>query len=207
MANNRMLVLLSLTATNNTEVHTLEEAETVVLSALTSNDKGVSIAQFHSFARPSMYPNVAGIDHAITQKNVEDAPRFTTVYRNFSRWLCGVRDSFLRLSAEESFKSFTKDSPTLTFPNDVVVVTWGRHSLEQLGRECRRMYIPVPFCKHIDLQNHWRHLFDVSILDSSLEQAALRLSATVSEGRDFEARQMLAIYQRMVRKHEYYCLL
>lgn len=194
------------TCWNEPNSPSVEETEVIELGAVVMAEDGANVAEFQSFSRPSIYPQLSKFCTELTtivQDQVNLAPRFTTVYRNFTRWTCGVRDSFLQIPSGTSFKAFSKP---LIFPEDLVMLSWGQYDLTQLGRECRRMYVPLPFTKHINLKKFYQFMFDEPRkrcgLGYALEKLGITFQGTPHRGID-DARMIAAVYKTMVNKHNF----
>ena len=146
-------ILLSLTRTDfgNDTGRTEEEQETILINAVAVTPRGDRLGEFQAHCKPYMYPELSEACVEVTgirRDKIISAARFPTVYRQFTRWIGNVRDRYVKPDTATS-EGFLE---SLVFPKDVSLVTWGKDTTAQLGRECRRTLVPFPFTSSIDLR-------------------------------------------------------
>jgi len=186
---------------------TPEEMEVIEIGATAILPKGKTISEFKSFAKPRLHPQLSQfcktLTH-ITQEQIDAAPHFSTVYRHFMRWVASQHDKVSASRDAEIFLAKTK-----RVPSNIVMMSWGKFDFTQLGRECRRMYTPIPFTKHINLKQMYSYLFDTSMKNASLKHALIRLNipfeGTPHRGID-DARMITKVYTTLINKYKFFVL-
>jgi inhibitor of KinA sporulation pathway (predicted exonuclease) len=181
------------------------QMEIIEFGAIAMTNRGRILNEFQSFVRPRMYPELTEFCTeltSITQQQVNNAEPFNLVYRRFTRWVCSVYDRWAK-TQDRSLSEFRK---TLTFPERIVMMSWGKFDDSQLSRDCRRIYAPNPFKKHVNLKVMFRDLFDLKTREAGLGQAVKKLDLTFvgrhHRGID-DAKMVAAVYKTMVVNHKF----
>lgn len=190
-----------------------EQSEIIELGAVAALESGKELNTFQSFVRPRLHPQLTEFCTqltTITQDTVNSAHAFGVVYRQFVKWVCDSHDKVLAFPNRKppygvTLSSFKKK---LLFPETVIMMSWGNYDYTQLGRECRRMYAPIPFQRHVNLKVKFRELFGLKTaqcgLGSAIDYLKIAVPDTWVHHRGIYDAQMVAlIYNKLVSEHQF----
>lgn len=165
--------------------HSREEMEVIEIGAVSLDSQGQVLGEFQSFIRPHLYPILSEFCTkltGLTQEQINTAPKFSEAYLEFVAWLAEIRDNLSKRNSAEWTSTLPFFQETRRLPSNITMVSWGQFDWTQLGRECRRLYAPLPFSTHINLKVFFKEMYNIKRSASGLYRTASRFGIYPQEG-------------------------